>query len=30
MLHGDFGYSFEYQLPVSQVVGDRVWLTILL
>lgn len=29
MLHGDFGYSFEYQLPVSQVVGDRMWLTIL-
>ena len=21
MLHGDFGYSFEYQLPVSEVVG---------
>ncbi len=30
ILHGDFGYSFEYQLPVRQVVGDRVWLTILL
>ena len=30
MLHGDFGYSFEYQLPVRQVMGDRVWLTILL
>jgi peptide/nickel transport system permease protein len=30
LLHGDFGYSFEYQLPVRQVVGDRVWLTILL
>jgi peptide/nickel transport system permease protein len=29
MLHGDFGYSFEYQLPVSDVVGDRIWLTIL-
>ncbi len=29
MLHGDFGYSFEYQLPVSDVVGDRMWLTIL-
>jgi peptide/nickel transport system permease protein len=29
MMHGDFGYSFEYQLPVSQVVGDRLWLTIL-
>jgi peptide/nickel transport system permease protein len=29
MLHGDFGYSFEYRLPVTDVVGDRVWLTIL-
>jgi peptide/nickel transport system permease protein len=27
---GDFGYSFEYRLPVSEVVGDRMWLTILL
>ena len=30
MLHGDFGYSFEYQLPVKDVVGDRVVLTMLL
>jgi peptide/nickel transport system permease protein len=29
MLQGDFGYSFEYNLPVSDVVGDRMWLTIL-
>ncbi len=29
MLQGDFGYSFEYQLPVSEVIGDRMWLTIL-
>ncbi|WEX75583.1 ABC transporter permease [Sinorhizobium numidicum] len=29
MLQGDFGYSFEYELPVSEVVGDRLWLTIL-
>jgi peptide/nickel transport system permease protein len=29
MLHGDFGYSFEYQAPVSDVVGDRLWLTVL-
>ena len=29
MLQGDFGYSFEFQLPVSEVVGDRLWLTIL-
>jgi len=27
MLQGDFGYSFEYQLPVSDVVGDRLLLT---
>jgi len=30
MLHGDFGYSFEYQMPVSRVVGDRMFLTTLL
>jgi peptide/nickel transport system permease protein len=30
MLHGDFGYSFEYRLPVSEVVGDRLWLTVVL
>lgn len=29
MLHGDFGYSFEYRMPVNQVVGDRLWLTML-
>jgi peptide/nickel transport system permease protein len=29
MLRGDFGYSFEYQLPVSEVVGDRLWLTVM-
>ncbi|MCO5062862.1 MAG: ABC transporter permease [Rhizobiaceae bacterium] len=29
MLQGDFGYSFEYQLPVTEVVGDRMWLTVL-
>jgi len=29
MLSGDFGYSFEYQLPVMDVVGDRLWLTIM-
>jgi len=27
MLQGDFGFSFEYNLPVSEVVGDRMWLT---
>ena len=29
MLTGDFGYSFEYRMPVMAVVGDRLWLTIL-
>jgi peptide/nickel transport system permease protein len=29
MLTGDFGYSFEYQLPVMDVVGDRMWLTVM-
>jgi peptide/nickel transport system permease protein len=29
MLQGDFGYSFEYRLPVSDVVGDRLFLTII-
>ena len=29
ILQGDFGYSFEYSLPVSEVVGDRLWLTFL-
>ncbi|MER8436593.1 ABC transporter permease [Mesorhizobium sp. M1312] len=29
MLHGDFGYSFEYEMPVRDVVGDRMWLTVL-
>lgn len=29
MLRGDFGYSFEYEMPVRDVVGDRLWLTAL-
>ena len=29
MLQGDFGYSFDYRLPVNEVVGDRLYLTIL-
>lgn len=29
-LQGDFGYSFEYELPVTAVVGDRMFLTVLL
>lgn len=30
MLKGDFGFSFEYNLPVSDVVGDRLFLSFLL
>lgn len=26
---GNYGYSFEFDLPVDAVVGDRIWLTIL-
>ncbi|MBB3063906.1 MULTISPECIES: ABC transporter permease [Limibacillus] len=29
LLQGDYGYSFEYQLPVRDVVGDRLYLTML-
>src|SRR5215470_4780379 len=28
LLQGDMGYSFEYGLPVSQLVGDKLLLTI--
>src|SRR5690606_17484453 len=28
LLHGDLGYSFEYRLPVADVVGDRLLLTV--
>src|SRR5262245_590034 len=28
MLHGDLGFSFEHSLPVSEVVGDRLSLTV--
>ncbi len=30
LAHGDLGYSFEYDLPVSEVVGDRLWLSMIL
>ena len=30
MVQGDFGFSFEYRMPVSEVVGDRLFLTILI
>ncbi len=29
MMQGDFGYSFEYNLPVNDVVGDRLFLTVI-
>jgi peptide/nickel transport system permease protein len=29
LLQGDLGYSFEHQLPVTAVVGDRLWLTVI-
>ncbi len=29
MLQGDFGHSFEFNLPVSEVVGDRLYLSFL-
>ncbi len=29
LLQGDMGYSFEHELPVTEVVGDRLWLTFL-
>jgi len=30
LLQGDLGFSFEYQLPVSEVMGDRLLLTLIL
>jgi peptide/nickel transport system permease protein len=29
LLQGDLGWSFEYSRPVNEVIGDRMWLTIL-
>jgi peptide/nickel transport system permease protein len=29
LAHGDFGYSFEYQMPARDVVGDRLILTMI-
>ncbi|MSP88606.1 MAG: ABC transporter permease [Alphaproteobacteria bacterium] len=29
ILQGDFGYSFEHSLPVTEIIGDRLWLTVL-
>jgi peptide/nickel transport system permease protein len=28
LLQGDLGYSFEHNMPVSEVVGDSLWLTV--
>ncbi|HVI91138.1 MAG TPA: ABC transporter permease [Dongiaceae bacterium] len=28
LLHGDLGFSFEHQMPVSDVVGDSLWMTV--
>lgn len=30
MVQGDFGYSFEFQKPVTDVIGERLFLTIIL
>ncbi len=30
LVQGDLGYSFEYSLPVSEVVGDRMFLTLVI
>ena len=30
IIHGDFGYSFEHNLPVVDVVGDQVFLSIII
>jgi peptide/nickel transport system permease protein len=30
LLHGDLGYSFEYNQPVEDVIGDRLFLTLVL
>ena len=30
LLHGDLGYSFEYDRPVTEVIGDRIFLTFII
>ena len=30
LVQGDLGYSFEFSLPVTEVVGDRLWLSMVL
>jgi len=29
MIQGNFGWSFEFDLPVAEIVGDSLWLTVL-
>ena len=29
LIHGDLGYSFEHEMAVSEVVGDSMWLTVI-
>lgn len=29
MIHGNFGWSFEFDQPVADIVGDALWLTVL-
>lgn len=28
MLHGDFGISYTYKVPVSELIGDRLWVSL--
>ncbi len=30
MLHGDLGWSFEYDMPVTTVIGDKIFLTVVI
>lgn len=30
MLHGDLGWSFEYDRPVTEVIGDKIFLTVII
>jgi len=30
MLHGDLGWSFEYDRPVTEVIGDKIFLTVVI
>lgn len=28
LLHGDFGISYTYKVPVAQLIGDRIWISL--